>query len=311
MSESSNPPPRRPGHIRPMTALGALGWTFLATVLTVVCAVFAHSIHGSSDSVVFLAAQAIAYALTLFAILRFYASDHRIRDVIGMRASSALSYPLSFLAGLALAMPANKLYEVVVARFPLKADSGLEAEIAAASPARLAVLLLGLTVVGPFVEEMLFRGALFTALRAPPKSGGVFALPLITDGEEAGSSLRPPPPAPVAPRNAVLEAAIATTTLFTLVHVEWQKCLVIAVLAVSLAFLRVRSGSLLPGFLMHAGFNSLGCVDLAFGPFESVMPWSWAAAGLAVGAALLGALALVFTRSRDAIAAREADNGVT
>ncbi|MFO0550358.1 MAG: type II CAAX endopeptidase family protein [Polyangiaceae bacterium] len=297
MSESSNPPPRRPGHVRPMTALGALGWTFLATFTLALLAAFLHSLRGSVNLVTLIAAQAIAYGLTLFAILRVYARDHSIRAYTGLRLTSAPSYALAFLLGVAVSFPLTKLQEIIVERFPMRDTDDIAAELNTAAPGRLAVIIFGMVVLGPFVEEILFRGALFTALRAPHRATGVFSLPFLSSGDEppSGSSLRPPPtPVEVSTPPRTLEAVVVSTVLFTLIHLHWQVCVPIAIAAVMLAFLRVRSGSLLVSFAMHAGFNAMPFFAASFAPDLEAVPWTMAAGGAGVSVLLLGALVFLF-----------------
>jgi membrane protease YdiL (CAAX protease family) len=76
--------------------------------------------------------------------------------------------------------------------------------------------------IGPFVEELFYRGALQTQLRA------------------VGTGV----------------AAVGTTALlFTLGHIEPRTWLPIFLLALALGYVRALSGSFWPGLLLHAAFN--------------------------------------------------------
>ena len=83
--------------------------------------------------------------------------------------------------------------------------------------------MLLLAVGGPLGEELLFRGAIYTALRSAFSAG----------------------------------SALWTASLcFTLAHPSPRDWLLILVPALVLSLVRARSGSLWPAFLTHLGFNA-------------------------------------------------------
>ena len=78
--------------------------------------------------------------------------------------------------------------------------------------------------IGPFLEEVVYRGALFRPLR---KTASVWSV------------------------------LVVTSVLFGLAHVEWQRVVPIALLGMALCLLRISSGSLVPSALMHGTFNGV------------------------------------------------------
>jgi membrane protease YdiL (CAAX protease family) len=98
-----------------------------------------------------------------------------------------------------------------------------------ATPALIVGALLVLGVLGPVVEELVFRGLLYGWLR------GFLPFALV---------------------------AILTSALFGLVHGEWAHVIVAGILGLALAFIRERSGSLWPAIVAHA-VNNLVAVGAA------------------------------------------------
>jgi ABC-2 type transport system permease protein/sodium transport system permease protein len=137
------------------------------------------------------------------------------------------------------------------------------------------VLLATVAVVPAVVEELFFRGYLFTALER---------------------SLRP--------RNVILLSAV----LFGLFHVLMtdvlvpEKVIPTTLMGLALGWVRWRSGSIWPGVLLHMAYNG-SVVLFALGSVPGIppehLPWTWlafAAAGTAAGA---GLVALVRPPSAD------------
>src|SRR6185369_10264971 len=94
--------------------------------------------------------------------------------------------------------------------------------------------------------------------------------------------------------------------LFACAHLEWQMFLPIGVVGVVLAFLRQKSGSIIPSFLLHASFNGASFVLMALSkPGASAegaaFPRPYVAAAAALALALVGCIHLV---ARSAVAAR-------
>lgn len=115
-----------------------------------------------------------------------------------------------------------------------------------AIPAIVAVVVF----FGPAVEELVFRGAIF---------GGLYRLGLFSArklGGKNGGHKR-------AGENVSLAlAALFSSVLFSLVHLEPVALPVLFVLAVGLCALYRRTGSLLPCLVAHATFNSFAVLAI-------------------------------------------------
>jgi len=108
-------------------------------------------------------------------------------------------------------------------------------------------IVLVVVLLGPAVEELVFRGAIFNGLY---RLGARFS----TRSVKAEHSKRPP--------NKVIfiSSALASSVLFALLHLEPVLLPVLLILAITLCALFQRTGSLLPSFVAHATFNSVAAV---------------------------------------------------
>jgi uncharacterized protein len=175
------------------------------------------------DLVMLVGGQAAVYlaGCALFAARR---PGKTWSEVFAFRRTSLLLAVVSLLLGLALYAPAQLLATLVERWHPLPKEL-LAEELTRLTPRNTAHgIALGLMVigVGPFVEELFFRGALQTQLRA------------------------------VGPGFAALGT---TALLFTLGHIEPRTWLPIFLLALALGYVRSLSGSFWPGLLLHGAFN--------------------------------------------------------
>ena len=98
-------------------------------------------------------------------------------------------------------------------------------------------------IFGPAVEELVFRGAVFN---------GLYRLGLYLSTSLGGSEDSPR----AARRISFALAALASSVLFSLLHLEPVLLPALFILAVVLCALFERTGSLLPPFVVHATFNS-------------------------------------------------------
>lgn len=286
MSDSI-PPSSSPGSDapRPMPPFLAAGWTLGATMLFLLLAALTISLRPAAavDLVSQVACQAGAYLLVIFLILRVHAPDASVRDFLAFRRTNAAFYALAILLGAALVVPAAALSDAIAHRFPTppSEDSIFEIFQSVSLPRKL---MMGgaACVVGPILEELLFRGALWKPLR---KSYQGLATPVI----------------------------VTTALLFAMVHMEWQRAIHVGIIGLCLGFLRQVSGSLVPSMLVHIVFNSIPLLAAAVlskpgGPeVDLPVPLWLAAACSVVAAALLGLIHLVGKRSAGARRAQELD----
>lgn len=279
---SSDPPPsdRTPYPPPPMTPLAAVGWTVGVTFGFILLRTFTLAARpGSEDDLVAqVACQAAAYLLGLFLILRVHAPDASIRDLVGLRSTNVLFYPLALALGAALEVPADSLYDIICRRFPREAADHFSDAYRDASSLRRAAFAAAIVLVGPALEEMIFRGAIFRLLTRA--------------------------------RTAEL-AIVVTAALFAFAHVETQMLLPIGIVGLALAFVRRASGSIVPSFLLHAGFNGVSFVLMARSrpgaPDTSSFPPTAVAAASGVALVLVGLVYLVGSRSAAAQRGQELD----
>jgi len=154
------------------------------------------------------------------------------------------------LAGILVETVANPISVLVLRHFGYSAKSsiqqpfmqGLEGWVrqspGVAIPAMIAVVVL----FGPAVEELVFRGAIFN---------GLYRL-----GALLSSRLRLKRGRGV----SFWVAAIVSSSLFALLHLEPVIFLSIFVLALLLCYVFFRTGSILTSFAAHATFNSLAVI---------------------------------------------------
>jgi uncharacterized protein len=104
-------------------------------------------------------------------------------------------------------------------------------------------IIVVVVILGPAVEELVFRGGVFN---------GLYRL-----GCYLSTSLHGPEGSPRAVRWVSFAlAALVSSVLFALLHLEPVLLPALLILAVTLCALLVRTGSLLPSFVAHATFNS-------------------------------------------------------
>jgi len=281
----SDPPPPKTtdSEVRPMSPMAAVGWGIGSTVLFAWLVTLTATLREAArwDLVNNFACQLLAMLAALFLILRIYAPDASIRRVLGVRPSHPGFYPLAISLGVAMALPTNVLYELILRRFPNpNADDGLARMFSETTTPKRVVMGLIVVALGPLVEEVFFRGALFSPQRR---------------------------------RSTAPVVVVVTAALFAVAHVEIQRFLPIFLLGIAMGTLRAASGSLFPSMLMHATFNAVpfyamtrpgaALEEAPAGP----LPLGLATASVAVAVALVCGVALLGARSVDAARAREKD----
>ncbi len=279
---SQPPPPKEADTSRPMSFFGAALWVTLATLAFMWLAALLVSIREATmtDHVVLVVAQGCAYLLVLFGILRVHAPEQSIREVVGLRATHPGFYPLSFVLGAASAVPATWLLMRIEQRFPSDAARAHEFSelFYEASMGRRVAMAVAIVVVGPIVEELLFRGAIFGPLARRQRAGAVVAM---------------------------------TAVYFAFVHPEPRSMPPIFLVGLLLGFMRAASGSLVPAILLHAGFNFVPFIELFGAPEparngeDEAIPAAVLFAGTAVTAVALAASVLLANKSSVAQAARQ------
>jgi membrane protease YdiL (CAAX protease family) len=262
-----------------MSVMAAMGWAFGVTFTFILLRIITLAVRPAAtyDLVAQVSCQAIAYLLGLFLILRVHAPEASIRETIGLRPTHVAFYPLAVLLGVAVEIPADGLYDALVRRWPTGVEDRFAEVYRESGTPRRAVIALMLIVAGPALEEVFFRGALFRPLLKAH------------------------------PAELVI---LVTAMLFAVAHLEWQMFLPIGVVGLALAFLRQRSGSIVPSFLLHGSFNAVSFFLMAFGKPEATatpLPRALVAGASAAALLLVACVHLLGARSAVAERARERD----
>ena len=104
-------------------------------------------------------------------------------------------------------------------------------------------IVLVVVLFGPAAEELVFRGAVFNGLY---RLGALISTRSVGAEHSKGSTSK----------TIFVSAALASSILFALLHLEPVLLPILLLLAITLCALFQRSGSLLPSFVAHATFNS-------------------------------------------------------
>lgn len=267
---------------RNLTHVDVVAWAFGVTLASVTVAqqLFIFAPNAAHDLVVLVGTQLPVYlaGCALFAARR---PGRNFEELFALRRAPVALLVLGFLLGLCVHAPAERLNALITQYFPLRKEvaDALETELMPRGVAHAVVLALVVAAAGPFVEELLYRGALYTGLRTTASAPS---------------------------------AAMTTGLMFTLIHLEPRSWLPIFLLACCLGFVRALSGSLWPGVLLHGAFNGTTLVFAWLGPKAEALSLSWAAvAGSTFVAVVLIALsARLAQKSQLAERARALDGAV-
>jgi membrane protease YdiL (CAAX protease family) len=259
---SSNPPPLHTDDVtgRPMGSVAAGLWALSATfTMHFFVGMWAASRGGAIPHEIGLTAcQLAAYAMVFYFILRRHRGAQSIGHFFALRGTSAAYYPLAILLGASASIWMNAAYDVILRHYPFDGSSDTDTYVQSASLAWKIGCGVCLVILGPLVEEGLFRGAIFGSLR---KS-------------------QPP-----------LNTLVITSLLFAMVHIRWQIGVPIVVLALLMGSFRQWSGSLVPSFLTHAVFNGVSFAAMASPKLDETFE-RYGVLGFAHGAVVFGAFAV-------------------
>jgi membrane protease YdiL (CAAX protease family) len=248
-----------PDEPRQLTFVAAAMWTIGAVLLrdAVLMATEAARPGALGDLINVTACELLAYSALVFAMLRVYAPDTRVREAIALRWVGPLAILGAAILGAGLCPALDFLDGLVAARFPASTDETelLEKLLAAPTPARR--VLVGVAVLGfiPAVEEVYFRGVLFGGLREPQKRASLVIL---------GSAV-----------------------YFTAACASARTVVSVFALGLVLSWLRDRTRSIAPSFVAHSAFFAVPVAPILMGrnaAEDLVFPRAWLAGGLAAAA---------------------------
>jgi membrane protease YdiL (CAAX protease family) len=212
-----------------------------------------------SDIVSLGGAAAVVFLLATFGVLSLHAREQPLRQALALRPTHPALLAIGVALGVSLKLPAESLREVMETFFPTSDAELLRRANLFRSDTltEMLGLLMVVCLVGPLVEELFFRGALY--------------------GRMARAS------APL--------AAATTGLLFVFTHTDFRAWPALVVVSSVLSFLRAAGGSLLPCVALHVAFNTVGVLALvthaasAMSPLNASMPLvlsCWFVAGVLI-----------------------------
>jgi len=261
---------------------GAVGWAAAAAALLILLThgIVALRPAARTDIVNLGAVEALVFVLGTFGVLSVYARGRGARQVLGLRPTHPALGVFGLALGITLQLPAQSLEQLVLRAFPMSNAELLSRSLLfrGGSAGQVVALLVVVGCVGPLVEELFFRGALFGGVRRAQSVAG-----------------------------AVLVSSLA----FALSHLEWRNWVPLLVVAFALGYLRAVGGSLLPCLALHVGFNTVTIIGILTGVSTVTRPMhigpGLALAGWGATLALLYAVQVVAARSPEAEQARMED----
>lgn len=254
---------------RPLTFVAAALWTLLMVfVLAFVVGMTDAGREGARlDIVSQTGCAALAYSIVFFGILRVHEPESSIRHVLALRAPSALAVLFAIAIGAGLSLPAEWLEQALATRFPrsTQEQEALDQLYSIATVGQRVGLVATVVVVQPILDELFFRGALFTPLRRTHRADAV---------------------------------VVATAALETLV--QFSPRMMMALFAASLVFSWIRgaTGSIFPSIVARMTFFAISVVPLAIGR-EPLPPTRSLLVGSGV-ITLFGLFGLAFLSRRNA-----------
>lgn len=232
----------------------ALGWTLLLTFALFSANIAIGTLLGPSNLALVVAGPIELLLMWPAArvLTKIYGSN-RDQDDLALAPSSRLELLVAGALGVILHVPVGYLSALVERAYPTSSKA-LQLELqmlTPSSPAMAVGMFLSAALIVAFIEELYFRGALFTAL---------------------GRS------------NPALVAVGTTAVAFALAHPKPRDWAALFVVAVVLGEVRRRARSIWPGVALHAAFNATTLLFVFVTRPASVNPqegsWPLAAIGL-------------------------------
>lgn len=258
-------------------------WTFIAALGLITSYVVLDAVQpsGTKDLVTLGALQGLVYGLCTFFVWHWHASAKPVASFLGLRRTHPSLAVLGLGLGVTLQAPADTLQMVVEWLAGPQSEEEIVSRalmLRTETELEAAMMMVSVACVIPLAEELLFRGAFFGGLKS---------------------------------RHSTVAAAVLTGVCFVISHVQPRLWLPLAAVAAVLSLLRAVSGSVLPGFALHLGFNAVSLAVIVLGviPVDQrlSLPWHISLVGWLLSAALV-AVVLRVARTPEAEAARREDD---
>lgn len=261
----------------------AIAWTFLAAagLQALLGVLVAFRPSAAYDLVSLGGVEAVVFLVGVFGLLSLHGrTDVPLSTTIGVRPTHPALTALAVALGVASHFPAEFVDAVFQKFVPTPPDevAARTRMLTADTPLQLALILFVVACVGPLVEEMFFRGALYGTLRRT---------------------------------KSLLGATLMTSFCFVIGHLDMRLWPALTLVAVVMTYLRSATGSLLPSLSMHVAFNATtelaivsGQTPLTGPPQIEVVP---AAIGSFATAVLVFGVRYVASRAKQARRGRAED----
>lgn len=273
-------PSTSPPGDRPLTPVGAIGWTLFSVLAALIVVDLSQLARpGRSPELVgYQIGFSLAFGIVTYAILRVHLPARSLHDALGVRPSHPAVYLLAMLVGVGLQVPATLLSNAVHTAFPRSPEelAHLAQLYSFSGQFHRAAFAFAAILLGPVSEELLVRGALFRAL---------------------------------GPYRSRASLVVTTAISFTLLHLaELRGYPEFFTSGLLLGYLRSQTGSLAAPLLAHASFNGTIVFAMLLGKVtldEQITPLSApvVAGGLTL---LLASLAGIHLLSRSSDVVQEA-----
>ncbi|HPY20869.1 MAG TPA: CPBP family intramembrane metalloprotease, partial [Polyangiaceae bacterium] len=272
-----------PPQERPLSVVAAVLWFVVATAGAMTLIAVTHALRpgAQTDIVNAVACQAIAYFATILLAVRVHGGNRALADIFALRKTHPIFFLLGGLLGVCLQIPAELLQRLVFRFLPMDPQSlEMQSEMlrmdSLVSRIMIPIVVIGL---GPFVEELFFRGLLFGGMR---RSHGVGF------------------------------TCFMVAVLFAGAHGSIQLFVPLLVIGGAITLVRAVSGSVGPGLVAHFCFNAIPILGIAFGwiRFDSdptPLPWTISVGGVLATMLILAAFVMLSLRSQAAVRARQED----
>lgn len=276
--------PRAAAEQRPLSFVAAAAWTLgMVLVVEVAGSVTELARPGAGlDLVSVTMCHVLGYSAVVLAMLRVYAPDARVRDVLAFRPAPLAYLVFAVVIGASLYPAASWVDALVARRFPSRPEEldALGRLMATPTAGRRAFLGAAFVLIMPAFEEVFFRGVLFGRLRRVGPDGATRTPGMVV---------------------------LATAVYFAIAHGDPRSFASVLALGAMLGWLRDRARSVVPTILAQAAFFAVPVVPILRGG-DPMADESYGRAitlgGLAVAALAAAALEWM-SRARVARALRE------
>jgi membrane protease YdiL (CAAX protease family) len=215
-----------------MTFLTAAAWSFGARLGLdmLILAVIAVQPRARLDAVTLVLCQTAAFLGALYLLLQVHNRQRPLLDSLALRPTLVSLCLVAAALGFTLHAPFDGLADLIAQHFPPSAEeAAAQAEAFAATDLlHTCAIVLAAGFIAPLVEELFFRGGLYSGLR-----------------HEHTAAL----------------TVIGTALFFALSHLSARNLVPVFAIGLVLSHARAASGSLLPGLALHIAFNTSSIVD--------------------------------------------------